>query len=708
MAGRDETAVTEAIAAATERLQGGSRGRLHVTGPAGSGKSAVLAGIAEAFPAALLIDVAGRSADSVVQELIDRTGVLRRRAFGTLDDLERALRRDRTARTVLLANTQLAGSLACGGEADRARAVVAALATSAQEGRLQLVVEQSQPPEPPPVEPTAYWLEVLRLPGGPGPEELAALTAAAPPQALAALRALANAQLRRVPVAAWAELCRAADVPFGEAELAALAADPLVREPDGTVGFDRPALVEELRYAPAEAAAFHGRMTDRLLTTIDLTAPWAARSLPGHAAAAGRFDELVEDARALAHVPQDALTEALRTAYGRSGGFRYGTPAAALRYLTGYGLAGAPHGEWVARLAHDAHTRGQFDRAEALAAACPEPLTFRTVWSRWRPIGAFTPRTEPWHTEEIDLVQAAELRGTPVVLIEDEEENRFLRDAATGASIHQEGDELGPGSAELTVRQKVGYAEILDGPDGAPLGLFHHPDADAAGAVGDLLVLAGVRGAYAVRPDVKLLRDAPEHRLVALVGSFGRQLPRPYDPADLPDLRQLLEQAFGAGQLHRIDPVPDGITHRPTRELLATVGLPAIDSPTGYWLTPADHLPARPWPDGVEPAGRGPFHLLGGWLGADLVLDGSDGRVLRMMPAHWPDTSRPREPLIGTTLERFLTLIAVQAQYLSAYWPREADSHDLLSELRTRLAGIDPDAAATDSWQHVLEPDTWA
>ncbi|MFD7641395.1 SUKH-4 family immunity protein [Kitasatospora sp. NPDC059795] len=677
-----------------------------MTGPAGSGKSAVLAGIAEAFPEAVVIDAADRGADSVAQELVDRTRALRRRGYGTLSDLERALRRDRTPRTVLLANTQRAGTLSCGGGAERLRAVVAALTTPAEEGRLQLVVEQAQPPAPPAAEPAGYWLEVLRLPGGTGPEELAALTSAVPPQTLAALRALANAQLRRVPVAAWAELCRAADVPVTEADLLALPAEPLVRAADGTVGLERPALVEELRYTPAEAAAFHARMTEHLLAA-DLTDPWAARSLPGHAVEAGRFDDLLDDPRALAHVPQDALVEALRAAYA-DGQFRYGTHAAALRYLLGYGLAGAPHGEWIARLAHDAHTRGQSGRAEALAAACPEPLTFRTVWSRWSPPGAFTPRTEPWHTEEIDRVYAAELRGTPVVVTEDEEENAFVSDAATGRPIGAAEGQLAPVDAALTVKAGRGYATVLDGPDGAPLGLFHHPDAETCGAVGDLLVLAGDRGVYAVRPDVTLLRDAPEDRLVPLVGPFGRQMPRRYDPAEQPDLRQLLEQAFGAGQLHRIDTVPDGITHGPTRDLLATVGLPAVDSPTGYWLTPGDGLPARPWPDGVERAGTGPYHLLGGWLGADLVLDGSDGRVLRMMPAHWPATTRPRDPLIGTTLERFLTMIALQAQYLTVYWPREADSLDLLTELRTRVAGIDPDAAATDSWQHVLEPDTWA
>ncbi|KDN80739.1 SUKH-4 family immunity protein [Kitasatospora cheerisanensis] len=707
MTGRDEAAVAAAIGAATERLAGGKRGLLYVTGPAGSGRSAVLAGIAEALPEAILIDAAGRTAESVVRELIDRTGLLSRPGLGSLNELRRAMRTDSTARTVLLANTQLAGSLACGGEGDRVRAVGAAIGIAAQEGALQLVVEQPQPPEQPADEPTGYWQDVLRLPTGQGPEELAALAEAVPERTLAALRVLADAQLRRVPVAAWAELCRAAGLDLTEAELAAVTAEPLVREADGTVGFDRPALVEELRRPAVEAAEFHGRMTDRLLEA-DLAEPWAARSLPGHAAVAGRFDDLLADARALAHVPQDALTEGFRTAYGDIDGFRHGTHAAALHYLAGYGLTGAPHGEWVAWLAHDAHTRGQFDRAEALAAACPEPLTFRTVWSRWSPVGAFTPRTWPWHTEEIDRVYPAELDGRPVVVTEDEDENGYVSDAATGELLGEAGDELERGTATLTVRSRIEYATVLDGPDGAPLGVFHHPDADAAGAVGDLLVAAGPRGAYAVRPDVKLLRDGPDHRLVPLVGGFGWQLPRPYDPAETPDLRQLLEQAFGAEQLRRIEDVPDGITHGPTRELLATVGLPVVDSRTGYWLTPDEGLPATPWPEGVEPAGTGPYHLIGGWVGAYLVLDGSDGRVLRMRPANWPADTPPAEPLIGSSLQSFLTMIGVQTQYLTVYWTAAADSYDLLSELRTRIAGIDPEAAATDSWQYVLEPDTWA
>ncbi|MDR3033589.1 MAG: hypothetical protein LBV78_10875, partial [Kitasatospora sp.] len=173
-------------------------------------------------------------------------------------------------------------------------------------------------------------------------------------EVLAALRALANGQLWRVPVAAWAQLCAGAEVAYGERELAALAAElPWLVEDGGGLGFVRPALAEQLRDEGEAAVAFHHRMTDLLLTDGP-TEPWALRSLPGHAAAAGRFDELLADAALLARIPQDALVEAFRACY--PDGIERGTRAAALYFLVGYGLAGAPHGEWVAWLAHDAFT----------------------------------------------------------------------------------------------------------------------------------------------------------------------------------------------------------------------------------------------------------------------------------------------------------------------------------------------------------------
>ncbi|RKE23291.1 SUKH-4 family immunity protein [Streptomyces sp. TLI_171] len=724
MTGQDEAAVRAAVAAGAERLRDAGRGLLHVCGPAGSGRTAVLAGIAAADPEAVLIDAAGRTMESVVAELADRTGLLRRRPDGGWPVLRQALLKEKKERTLLIANAERAGRYVDGYEPVRLQALIDGLAAATRQGRLRLVVEQTRTPELPAEPSPKYWEDVLRLTDGQGPEELRALEAALPSDAVAAVRALANARLRRVPLDGWAALCKAAQLPVAGRQLTDWAADPrwVVQDADG-VGVKGPALAEALRYPAEQSVAFHARMTERLLAAEP--ADWAARSLPGHAAAAGKFEELLADARALARIPQDALVDGLQAAYrdgeGANGGraAEHGTRAAELSYLAGYGLAGAPHGEWVARLAHDACTRGQFDRAETLAAASPEPLLFRTAWAHWRPNGEFAPPIEPWHRADVCEVVAAEYRGAPAVLTEDEDGIRFVRDAATGELLggpftEDPEDLRRTGAATLTVRPAVRRTEVLD-PDAdaeaaKPLGTFHHPDAERAGAVGELLVLADVRGAYAVRLDPTRLDPHPRQPATR-VGRYVRLRARHFDPAALPPLPDLLARTFGAERLHRIDPVPDGIADASARELLATVGLPSVESRSGYWLAPDQGLPARPWspwPGAEQPPGAGPFHLIGGWVGADLVLDGADGRVLRMIPADWPERALPREPLIGTGLHAFLTMVALQQQYLTVYRPGELDRAELLAELAVRLAGVDPAAVATDSWQHVLEPDTWA
>ncbi|MFJ5231292.1 SUKH-4 family immunity protein [Kitasatospora sp. NPDC088391] len=530
-----------------------------------------------------------------------------------------------------------------------------------------------------------------------------------PAGAAAALRALAHARLRLVPAEGWDELCRAADVDPAERRAAA-DSHWVLRRPDGFALHAR-APVEELRQGPGpSSAAVHARMTDRLLTATGPVTGWAARSLPGHALAAGRLDGLLADPRALARVPQDALLDALDTAYeGRTA--EHGSHAAALAYLAGLALDGVPHGEWVARLAHDARLRGQSARAEALAAACPEPLPFRTVWAHWRPNGDSDPLADPWHTAEIHTVAAAEYRGVPAVLTEDEDDVRFVRSAATGVLLAGPLD-TDPADLRRTpgpdpaVRSRGRATELTDR-SGAPR-TFRHPDADESGAVGALLVLADERGACAVRVDPDLLDPRPRppgNR----VGRHLRLAPRRHDPADLPPLPDLLTRVFGPHRLHRFDPAPATVTDPVARDLLATVGLPSFESGAGYWLTPEDGLPEQPWaprPGAERPPGAGPFHLIGGWLGAHLVLDGSDGRVLRMIPAHWPADSFPAEPLIGTTLPRFLTAVALQEQYRALDRTSGAlDRDELAAELALRLPGIDPEAVATDSWQHVLGSD---
>ncbi|GJF34850.1 hypothetical protein KNE206_75500 [Kitasatospora sp. NE20-6] len=716
MTGRDEAAVGAAVRGAADWLRDGGPGRLYVCGAAGSGKSSVLAALKAEFPAAALVDAAGRSADAVVQEIVDETGLLRRLAYGDLGELVRALRKEKRPRTILLANTHLAGTLASGGEPALLGRVVRDLAVATGEGKLRLVVEQAVPPELPDAVSPAFAARVVGLPGGGAADELRALVSAAPAGAVDALRALACAELRQVPVEGWAVLCRASsgeDVPADRLSAWADGLPWLVHE-DGEVRFASAALAGELRASVTDPAAVHGRVTDLLLGG-GATAEWAARSLPGHAAAAGRFDDLLADAGVLGRVPQDTLVEGFRACY-RDGIVR-GTHAAALHFLTGYGLAGAPHGEWIAHLAHDAFTRGESERARQLAGACPEPLLFRTLWSHWRPAGDYTV-AGPVHRSDVESVTAAEHLGRPAAVTGDEAGVRLVLDAATGellaGPVPAETDLPGltPAEGRPSVRPAWHRTEVLDA-DGKPLGVFHHPEASYAGAVDGRLVLADRQGAYAVELDTALLRPGPRHKLTPVVGGHGRILPRPYDPRAVADLRGLLEETFGAGHVHRLRPeeLPAGLGHAPTRRLLTDVGVPSVDHQPGLRIAPltADGLAPRPWesvPGGERP-GPGPFLPLGEWLGAALLLDGPTGRVLRMLPAGSSGHAHPREALAGTTLESFLTMVALQARYLAVYRTEGPDHRDVLDELRLWLAGADPDAAASDGWQYVTEPANW-
>ncbi|QKW23356.1 SUKH-4 family immunity protein [Kitasatospora sp. NA04385] len=720
-------AVRDAVRDATDWLRETGPGLLYVCGAAGSGKTSVLAALAERFPEALLVDTAGRSGDAVARGLIEGAGVRSRGAQLDFGGLVRALRKERKPRVVLLANPQLAGSLASGGERELLRWMVRWLSIGASEGRLRLVVEQDRVPVFADPEPTRYRRTVLTLPGGGAAAELRAFEAAVPAGARAALVALACAEHHRVPVEGWAALCRAAGVTdVADGQLASWAEELPWLVADGTgVGFASPALAGALREAAGDLTALHGRMTDALLGAAGTAAlpEWAARALPGHAAAAGRFDALLADARALARIPQDALLEGVRGGY--PDGVAPGTDAAALHHLGGYGLAGVPHGHWVAHLALDAFTRGRPERARLLAESCPEPLLFHPVWADWRPPGDYDRLPATRHESDLENLTAVEVDGRPAVLLEDERGVRFVRDAGTGEVLAgplpgdaepDTGPDAGlrtaPGAA-LVLRQKWHRSEVHDA-DGKPLGVFHHPEAGYAVAVGGLVVLADSRGAYAVELDAGLLRAGPEQRLVPVIGGPGRVLPRPFDPAAVADLAGLLARAFGPGQVHRLraDELPAGVVHGPTRRLLTEVGVPSVPDLVGLCLEPTgpDAFAPHPWesvPENEQPAGSGPFLSLGRWMGARLLLDGATGRVLRMLPAGSPDHAHPRAPLAGSSLGSFLTMVALQQHYLAVYRTGGPDRHGVLGELELRLAGVDPGAAGADCWQYVSEPFNW-
>ncbi|UFS99741.1 SUKH-4 family immunity protein [Nocardia huaxiensis] len=692
---------------AFRELLDGEPGLLYVCGPEGSGKTTALHRFAAAAPDTHLVDAAGLDADSVVAQLLTQPT---RRPCRDFADLISALRRDRKGRTIIIANAHRVGSLLSGGAPQGLRGVLRWLRIATREGQLRLIVECDRAPDlTDPAEQQRTRVVELSSPD---------IEPVVPPDgpALPAVRALAQAQLRRLPIEGWAMLCHAAGLSVTTVQLTEWATEfPfLARDPDG-IGFSSSALAEQLRHE-FDAADLHAHMTG-LLRTGDLSADWQRRSLPGHAIAAGRFDDLLADANALARIPQDALVEAFRAGY--PDGIERGTHAASLHYLTGYGLTGAPHGEWVAHLAHDAILRGDPERARLLAESCPEPLLFHTVWSRQRARGDFR-EPEPWHTTDLETVGATRYNGTPAAVSVDEDGIAFILDATTGETlagpVPDAFDHPGltdvfedgvPVDGELTTSGNWRRTTILR--DGEPLGIFHHPTADYATMAADILVMAGPHGACGVRIDPTLLRTHPTTHLTPLLGAHGRLRPRPFDPTTLTNPRHLLEQVFTPAHLHRRTDLPETITHTPTRRLFTDTGVPAIEWLLGITLDPTGELPTRTWhsiPEADQPPGAGPFHLLGDCLGTPLLLDGSTGRVLRMIPADAPSYLHPRHHLLGTTLESFVLMLALLQRYATIHRTAGPDRNDVLAELRRHLPEVDP-AATTDIWQHLLHFDEW-
>ncbi|MGC9542588.1 SUKH-4 family immunity protein [Streptomyces sp. UG1] len=82
----------------------------------------------------------------------------------------------------------------------------------------------------------------------------------------------------------------------------------------------------------------------------------------------------------------------------------------------------------------------------------------------------------------------------------------------------------------------------------------------------------------------------------------------------------------------RPEDLPTGLTDETARRVLTDIGLPVMDE-KGIRLE-SDYekfLWELPWTKDIEqPAANGPFFQIGLWMGAEIVIDGPSGQVLRM------------------------------------------------------------------------------
>lgn len=268
---------------------------LWIGGRSGSGRTALLREVVGRHPAAAYVDCAGRSAEEVARDVATALGVPATDAFkGNFATVAGQISDDPV---VVLANTQWAGRLRTSREPERVLDQVArTLIEHHRRGlRMRLLVEVEEAPGR-----AAEWGgRHLTLQGGfegmpafAGPGDDAALPSA--------LRALALAEHRFVPLSVWPLLCSALGRDIPESRLDSLLAGPAAgdwvhRADDGTgtplVSFSQVASARQLRaqLPVEEARSWHARIVTALSAADASEAThWYAAARPGRARCGSR------------------------------------------------------------------------------------------------------------------------------------------------------------------------------------------------------------------------------------------------------------------------------------------------------------------------------------------------------------------------------------------------------------------------------------
>jgi len=697
-------------------------GCLFVNGPSGAGKTEALRALAKTVPEMSLLDAAGLSTEQVMDGVMRTLGV----PYGDYrkaDRLVDAVRRCRLSRVLVVTNTQWAGRTRSTTEPRRIADLLAqGLGNPYKKSGVKVVVEADGAVHPL----SARIRSPLTLPARPAvavPLDVRSL----PPQHRSSVRALALAEVRSVRFDEWPALCSAVGAGPGDSDLREVAAESgfisVGGEGGSTVSLAHESDAHRLRTdLPAEEVrAFHHAVVDRLFACAagDPLTGYLARALPAHAAVAGRFEELMSRPRILARCDHTALIEALPVAF--PDGVPAGTLAADLHYLDALGASPSSHAEWLSLLHLLALSQGDPDRARTLTESAG-PLPWRTVWTNWRAPGhlwAPGPRTDAVDTLRADNASTVTaITGNGVEQTWDAATGQPVRQGAPDSAVHT--DIAAPRDlwrAEPSwnlVRLQPGTIPA-DSESEPRSRVVQAPVVRDVACVGDLVVLGGDRGLYAVEPDPHHTDSAPLRALPA-VGPRGRITPRPYDEAACRPTRQRVLGIWSPEHIPLLpaDRLPTALTHEPARRFLTEVGFPTVGDFYGLDThnVAGIGLTEHTWEGSKEfttPVGDGPFYALGTWIGGVLLLDGATGRVLRQTLPSAVDGDHPGEPLAGTSLAQFVAMVCLQWEYMLAYTTSGGlDSADLLEELTAWLLALDPAAAATQNWGHVLDPDNFA
>ncbi|MFH8574284.1 SUKH-4 family immunity protein [Streptomyces sp. NPDC017993] len=548
------------------------------------------------------------------------------------------------------------------------------------------------------------------------------------------LRALALAEARVTPMRVWTELARAlTGQPTSESALTQLLrerSDVIEQSPDG-VSFVDEGTAERLRREtePEEITRVSRQLFDWLRRASgEYRHPegwarygpeglYAATGMAAHAVQAEAWEELLPEGGLLANIPQTVLMDAACCACG--GSVPGNSAAADGIHLWSYGVVPPRQSEWAALMHLMATARNDSVFASAVAESGVQ-LPWKTKWTRWRPPGGY----HVSYTQMTPLTGMAEVRwrGRPAVagICERKRPDVAIWDAETGeplAAPFQGRDFPEEYLEALSWPPLVGAdrRSLLTSQDlymGVPEGRGVHPTLLESPPlpVGDLVVLGGAHGLFAIEPQAGEAFAGFSSRNIQplLSGPYaaaGRTAPVHAPPPTPGDLLHL----YGEDEVFELEEeeLPDGLTDEATRRTLLDIGLPDMRE-GGMGLYPyGDYrfevMDEVTWPDDVATAEEtGPFFQIGFWMGGELVIDGPTGHVLRV-PTE-PDEEHLAALPAAHSLEKFLTMVGLWVTGLRTVQniQNDREAYSLPQYVAVAHSAIDQAGAEAPAWSYVF------
>ncbi|MFJ3658213.1 SUKH-4 family immunity protein [Streptomyces nigra] len=335
-------------------------------------------------------------------------------------------------------------------------------------------------------------------------------------------------------------------------------------------------------------------------------------------------------------------------------------------------------------------------------------LPWKVRWTHWRPPGGYDPgylKPGPvgslfdvrWH----DRPAIASTAYAKAMNVWDAETGDHLAGPWYGETLPDKATTAltwptAPSQAPPTTRKELrALASTEEGPDDELLPTLLR--------TGQLTVLAGPGGLFAVEGTAPApLPGAP---LLGTKTAAGPALLTDATTTTAADLPQLFPDAPAL----RTPPesLPPGLTDETARRVLTETGLPVMQE-KGIRLEPDydKFLWELSWTEGLQPpAETGPFFQIGLWSGAELVIDGPTGHILRMPRS--TDEGGLDGYLVATDLDRFLAMVTwwITGRRILNTIENRDEEHLFRQHIEDAVSIIDSAGAAAQIWTYALHND---